>query len=204
MKSKKALIIAALKEISHDISIGVERANFGGCMIIAAIVTHELNKYGVDAEVVTPVRSQDRRKKRIHPNHEAAYPSWGSPSIRSPRGAYMYAKREKDDMKNPEIFSNYGAMFGHVGLRFRLGGRVMTWDSTGIVRRGDWYSPGNDNDPGYACCCEYPFGHGMSAYHAFRIYAIEDWNSDFDVRDIPRIRRMVKDSFARFMKKVPQ
>lgn len=102
-----------LRQLADAITSEIDSPNYGGCCVIASRVAERLTRLGVEAECIT---SRSR---------------WGEPC-----NAPAEVRHLVEDPADMQQWEENGVTFTHVAVRFRLNGRVYTWDSdTGPLRR---------------------------------------------------------------------
>lgn len=150
-----------LRQLADAITSEIDSPNYGGCCVIASRVAERLLALGVEAECIT---SRERLGEACN--------------------APANVRHLIDDPSDMLEWEDNGVTFCHVAVRFRLNGRVYTWDSdTGPLARvtlfGHRYRA-------------YAWGLGMTADEARAVADRPDgWNSDFDRAQIPHIEALV-------------
>jgi len=94
--------------------------------------------------------------------------------------------RPKITKGNPREWSDNGVFFGHVGLEFEHNGKLRHYDSNGVKAKG-------------TRLMELPIYNGRLTPKELKTIAGTDegWNTTFNRRHIPTIRRMVKEHMAK-------
>jgi hypothetical protein len=164
MKPAKKSLFTALGKCQDEIANKVKNPNYGGCGVIAAIVASELQSLGIPAEVVTTTKYGD-----------------------VPRKVMQRVLTKNKPITNSAVDSE-GIERDHLGVRFKLGNLIRTWDSDGL-NKGRLL--GYLNEP-----CNYKFGEGLTVEEATMLANDKHgWNSMFNRRQIPKIRKIVKEAF---------
>ena len=160
-----------LLEIGERIESEIDKPNYGGCGVIAAIVAENIAAMGVSVEVVTPHHRGD-----------------------GPAPITVISKLQAKGLTNKAVDAA-GLSREHLAVRIRIGRRSFTWDSEGIYPGNAFGRPRWDADgPRYDC--KYRFGRGLTVAAA---KALADdpkgWNTAFDRDQIPVVRRIVEEAF---------
>lgn len=143
--------------------------NKGGCAVMAGLIGTALKANGVAVEVVT---------HQVH---------------RKPR-EIEECITDSDDMHE---WDSEGLNTSHLAVRFQSGGREYTWDSDGLVRRGDLFGYDYEGEPG-GYKCDYPFGDGLSVEACVAMSGQADaWNRSFDRSQIPLMESLVARYFGK-------
>lgn len=156
-----------LRVLAECIHKNVPSVNYGGCAVVAGHVAKALNGLGIEAEVITP--------------------SYGL----APASVRENVTRPHD----PDEWRDAGVAHQHLAVRFRLAGRVYTWDSNGLRRSAKQFGGKHWMDPKRA---EYTaagkFGSGHTADEALAMTRRPSgWNSAFNRKyGIPRIKAAVQ------------
>lgn len=134
---------------------------------MAGIVGEILELLGIPVEVVTPAEEY-----------------WGTP----PREA-----RERMEYfgENWTVWDwdNNGLSRAHLAVRFKLRGKVYTWDSDGLLCSDRYFGRLADGSPAHSA--DYQFGAGMTVQECIEISSTPDgWNERFDRRQIPLMREL--------------
>lgn len=109
-------------------------------------------------------------------------PNYGNPAL-------VRKNKTNTHKFNMRMWENNGIGFGHVALRFRYNERTYTWDTDRLVR--------SSKEFGYPeCFTETRFGQGLTIKELKRLsWADGDWNTEFNRKDIPKLKRIVKNVF---------
>lgn len=153
-----------LRRLQRALSV-VPCINYGGCGVMAAITGGTLRKLGVEAEVVTI--------------GNCLYEDFGG-------RAAAHIRSNVYDNTDPHEWDDNGLDRGHLAVRFKLGGRVHTWDSDAMYRTGRYFGENKYPSAG-------KFGEGLTIEEAKAITKTgAGWNSTFNRRHIPMLRHLVK------------
>lgn len=145
--------------------------NYGGCGVIAGIVGEILEMWGIPVEVVTPT-GKDRGTTPREARERLVAEYWGE-------GWTAYDWDEN------------GLYRAHLAVRFKLGGKVYTWDSDGLLCSDRFFGRNEYGEPSY--CADYPFGDGMTVQECIEISSTaEGWNTCFDRDQIPTMRELAR------------
>lgn len=141
--------------------------NWGGCGVMAGIVGEILELWGIPVEVVTP----------------AEYCDEVSPKEARERMEYWGENWTAND------WDSNGLSRSHLAVRFKLRGKLYTWDSAGLLCSDRYFGRRADGSP--SRCADYPFGDGMTVQECIEISSTQDgWNTVFDRRQIPLMREL--------------
>lgn len=167
-----AEILRRLRSIQPALQL-IPNLNHGGCCVVAAAVAGALERLGVPVEVVS-----------------TSYSTTNVPA--NARTVLLDSGYEVENAGN-YAWDDAGLYRSHLGVRFKLGGVLHTWDSDTLWRGGKafggWANSTGPRDP-----CNYPFGQGLTVREA---QALADdpkgWNKDFKRKHIQRIRDIVSE-----------
>lgn len=160
-------IVAKLNKLGNDIKERYPRINHGGCCVYAAMVVAALKKHDIDA-------------KGIVASYGAGKPKWMSNDIAT------ITKARKNVQKNDiHEWQANGISFSHVGVEFKVGGEKKHYDTDGVRKAGKIL----DDMPIYTGRLEYIELRALAGKKA-------GWNTSFNRRDIPAIRKLVKSRLA--------
>ena len=164
MRRKLRKLSAALQ--AH----GMYDINLGGCGVMAGIVGEILELLGVPVEVVTSSDcgcSPAEARQRLYWNIEdGLHVRWDN-----------------------SAWDRTGVNRTHLAVRFMLGRDMYTWDSDGLIKSDKYFGRCEDGSTPY--CADYPFGEGMTVQECIKISSTPNgWNSTFDRRRIPLMRRL--------------
>ena len=156
-----------LRRLSRALNTQTRDVNWGGCGVMAGIVGKILELLGVPVEVITPAEE-----------------AWGmSPKEVRERIEYWGENWTAED------WDANGLNRGHLAVRFKLGRDLYTWDSDGLIKSDKYFGRCEDGSTPY--CADYPFGEGMTVQECIEISSTPNgWNSTFDRRRIPLMRRL--------------
>jgi hypothetical protein len=154
-------LVRHLNALGKEVNAAYRYINCGGCCVYASLVATELKKLGVEVHGIVGSWYAEPSKNidNIRPLVKKGFPSeWGE----------------------------NGVYFGHVGLEFKIRGKVKHYDSNGVSA---------------------PKGKimGLLLYDGrmlpkeLKVLAStsEGWNTQFDRRHIPDIRQLVKKHMAK-------
>jgi hypothetical protein len=99
---------------------------------------------------------------------------------------------EKPHVADAFEWENNGINFNHVALRFKVGSRVYTYDTDKLSRGSSRFG----ENLRYKTSCK--FGEGFKVRELQKIANTGDgyWNQDFNRKDIPKLRKIVKEVFT--------
>jgi hypothetical protein len=157
-------IFEKLKTISNKANDQVDKINYGGCAVMAYLVGKQLEDMGIEVEGIVPGTNPKQARMGVSRSHK--------------NDAFWWEQN--------------GINFNHVALRFKVGGKVYTYDTDqlhkGSLKFGE--------DLRYRAGCK--FGNGFNIKELKKIQATGDgyWNTDFNRKDIPKLRKIVKEVFT--------
>jgi hypothetical protein len=155
-------VLEILENISNDINSQINYPNNGGCCVIASLVGEQLELLGVETEIVT------NNSYKLTPRQVFA--------LVGPKTRFT----------NP--FEENGVDFNHVGVRFKLGRKIYTFDSDGVYG-ARVFSQKQDK-------IKYRFGQGLPVFAAKSLASQrQNWNFKFNRRQIPLLRKIIKRNF---------
>ena len=156
-------IIVKLEKISKLANSYVKNINYGGCAVMAYLVSKELEKSGIEVEGIVPNSNPKQARGKAPKPHKFDANWWES----------------------------NGIDFNHVAIRFKLGKKVYTYD-TDQLHKG---SLNFGEDLRYTAGGK--FGTGFNTKELKKIASTGGgyWNKDFNRRDIPKLRKIVKEVF---------
>lgn len=146
----------------------IKYLNRGGCGVFAALVGRELQSNGVKPEVIVQTEYGDDP---------------------------LYVRQRVRNPLDPFDWHDNGLYINHAGLRFKHNGKWWTYDSTALRQSHDVFS--DDDRPasrGFLTVEEmeaFAFPRAKGPFHT--VYDL--WNSEFDRRQIPKLRRAVHEGF---------
>lgn len=156
-----------MRGLAAAITRNIEAPNWGGCCVIAGMVATELERIGVQAEVVTPAYRVEHT------------PAWVREHL------------ELDDYGNNYAWENFGLSRSHLAVRFMSKGRLYTWDSDGLIMGGYKFGRDIEYAPHGRYKCVGKFGDGLKPDEAVLLGSDPHaWNSCFDREQIPEIQRL--------------
>jgi hypothetical protein len=157
-------IIEKLKAISQRANYQVDNINYGGCAVMAYIVGRHLEDMGIEVEGIVP---------NTNPRQAA-----GETPRPHKHDAFWWEQN--------------GINFNHVALRFKVDGKVYTYDTDQLHRGSLKFG----EDLRYKAGCK--FGNGFKIKELKKIAATGHgyWNCDFNRKDIPKLRKIVKEVFT--------
>lgn len=99
------------------------------------------------------------------------------------------------DHSDPLAWDAAGLGRGHLAVRFRLGDEFYTWDTNGFAPDSADVLGGSD------WCKNGEYGTGLTVAEADAMNRKQrGWNRTFDRRQIPTIRKLVRDTFTNLRK----
>lgn len=161
-------IIDKLNDLGKEVLRRYPDINYGGCCVYAAMIVAALHKHKIKAQGIVA--------------------SWEAESLNN-AGMSIDAVRGNMVNKTHDEWNSNGVAFSHVGVEFEYKGRVRTvkkhYDTHGV------HSAKKVLD-------NYPIYNGRLTLEELRILAgtKKGWNSCFDRKDIPAIRKLVKAHLA--------
>lgn len=163
-------ILSRLRRLQRDVQDNIRATNYGGCGYMAGYVCEALEALGIEAEVVTPGGAW-----------------WGDPPaiVRSNLG----------ERKHCAAWDEWGLARSHLAVRFKLLGRVITWDRESWNFSGIRFGVASDGEVrvGSRYPCEYPFGDGLTWKETLRLCRPQTrWNTAFCRTQLPLMRELVQ------------
>jgi len=175
MRRKLRKLSATLK--AH----GMHDINSGGCGVMAGIVGEILESLGVPVEVVTS-------------SAHGCSPAEARWNIEENDYCWDDAEWdiEADERWDTSAWDSAGLSRAHLAVRFMLGGDMYSWDSDGLIKSDKYFGLWPDcGEPSHVA--DYPFGDGMTVRECIEISSTDDgWNSTFDRRQIPLMRKLAQ------------
>lgn len=163
MKLTHKELLRRLRKLGKAINEHIDAPNYGGCAVIAALVSTQLQGLGVEVEVVT----KDSR--------------WGN-AMNAP----AKVRGNLRPCPSAHEWESEDVSFGHVAVRFRSKGRCWTWDSESMHRCGSYFGP----ERRYSAAGK--FGEGLTPKEAQACADTKKfWNTDFNRKQIPKLRTLV-------------
>lgn len=164
MKSRE--LKKRLRKLGAEANERFPYLNNGGCCVFAAAVAGELERIGVEHEVIVPA-----------PYDEATLD-------------LSEVRKNVTNVNEKASWNNAGVYFSHVAVRVKLGGRWHTYDSDGI-RRGK-YDFGTSSWTGSSI---YTASNGGMTAKEAKVLADEakGWNSMFHRSNVRPVRKLVRE-----------
>ena len=160
-------IVAKLNQLGIEVKRRYPNINNGGCCVYAAMITAALKKHNIEA-------------KGIVASHGAGRPGWMKKDIAT------INKARKNIQKNTIYeWQTNGISFAHVGVEFKVDGVKRHYDTEGVHKAGKQL----DSMPIYAGRMEYVELRALAGKK-------DGWNTQFNRRHIPELRRLVKSHLA--------
>lgn len=155
-------ILKKLKKISAVANAHVNNINFGGCAVVASLVGKELEERGIPVEGIVPYGRPAKARNNLKAPHKEDAWKW----------------------------EENGINFNHVAVRFKLNGKVYTYD-TDSLNRGSMKFGEN-----LRYKSQFKFGGGFKVRELQKIAGTADfWNKDFNRKDIVKLQMIVKEVF---------
>ena len=156
-------LVEALEKLGAEVSENVEQLNCGGCGVYAWLVAKALTKLGLKTEVVATNMGWFKKPDEIDLNALRAQLAEGNMSLKTKRHWEML-----------------GAEFAHVGVRLKVGKKYYVADANAV-------------NPGKTRLASYKVYKGAYTLEEAEAFAKEarGWNSWFDRKQIPTIRKLV-------------
>lgn len=167
-------LIKSLRNLTRVVNMNVRDVSSGGCGVYAACVGSELERLGVNVDIVIVDEDVDDKTASV--------------SIAAARAKIKTARKKV----NVFTWNLYGIEFGHVVVEFEYRGKRYWCDSNKVV-------PAGDADPTFGWR---PYRGRMTVKEIKKIARTADgWNRTYDRSNNDTLRKIVKHQFSHVQSK---